>query len=171
MLPSVPARNEFAALVIRTDFSDGTAWQAVRTEVARPWGDGAYEPAAHTLDVLAWADAAVDDVIAAVSADEELSVVFLADRTTMRNDDHPLLAVAVLTRDECRSDDEFEAYGGSVRAVPAGIHDIHDIHDIHANLSIANLDFADVTEAAQTDPKGNPLLLKPATDTGKLKRD
>jgi hypothetical protein len=45
-------------------------------------------------------------VIAAVSADEEPSVVFLADRTTMRNDDHPLLAVAVLTRDECQSDEE-----------------------------------------------------------------
>ncbi len=87
-------------------------------------------------------------MIAAVSADEELSVVFLADRTTMRDNDHALLAVAVLTRDDCQSDEEFEAYGGAVRAAPSGIH------DIHANLSIANLDFADVADAARTDPAG-----------------
>ncbi|MFC8451614.1 DUF6924 domain-containing protein [Kitasatospora sp. NPDC057223] len=148
MLPPVTGRDEFAALIIRTDFGDETAWQAVRAEISMPWGDDDYEPTVHIVDDPAWAGATADDVTAAVAADEDLSVVFLADRITMRDHDHALLAVAVLTRDECESDEEFEAYGGSVRTVPAGIH------DIHANLSIANLDFADVTDAARTDPAG-----------------
>ncbi|MFJ2832271.1 DUF6924 domain-containing protein [Streptomyces sp. NPDC087263] len=148
MLPSVTDREDFAALVIRTDFGDAAAWRAVCEELSRPWGDGDYEPAVHIIDDPAWAGATADDVIAAVSADKDLSVVFLADRITMRDNDHALLAVAVLTREECQSDEEFEAYGGSVRAAPVGIH------DIHANLSIANLDFADVVDAAQSEPAG-----------------
>ncbi|MFE3165338.1 DUF6924 domain-containing protein [Streptomyces sp. NPDC059224] len=146
MLPAVTRHGEFAALVIRTDFSEETVWQAVREELLSVWGDGDYEPHVHIVDDPVWTGATPDGVITAVSADEDLSVVFLADRTTMRDHEHPLLAVAVLTRDACESDEEFEAYGGSVRTIPAGIH------DIHANLAIANLDFADVAEAARTDP-------------------
>ncbi|MFJ9773938.1 DUF6924 domain-containing protein [Kitasatospora sp. NPDC101157] len=148
MLPAIAGRCESAALIIRTDFTDDTAWRAVCAESSRPWGDGDCASAVHIVDDPVWAGAAPDDVIAAVSADPDLSVVFLADRITMRDHDHALLAVAVLTREECESDEEFEAYGGSVRTVPAGIH------DIHANLSIANLDFADVIDAARTDPAG-----------------
>jgi len=148
VLPTVTGHDEFAALIIRTDFSDEPAWQSLCTELSRPWGDGDYEPVVHIVDDPAWSGAMAHDVVAAVSVDEDLSVVFLADRTTMGDRDHALLAVAVLTRDECESDEEFEAYSGSVRAVPAGIH------DIHANLSIGNLDFADVADAAGLDPAG-----------------
>ncbi|MFB7291124.1 DUF6924 domain-containing protein [Actinacidiphila glaucinigra] len=84
------------------------------------WGDGDYEPHVHIVDDPVWGDAAADDVIAAVSADVDLSVVFLADRLTMREHEQALLAVAVLTRDECESDEDFEAYSGSVRTIPAG---------------------------------------------------
>lgn len=148
MLPVVTGRDESAALIIRTDFSDATAWQAVHEELLKPWGDGDLEAYVHIVDDPAWAGATTDDVIATVSVDEDLSIVFLADANTMRDHDHTLLAVAVLTRDECESDEEFEVYSGTVRTTPAGIE------DIHANLSIANLDFADVADAARTDPAG-----------------
>ncbi|MFC9327377.1 DUF6924 domain-containing protein [Kitasatospora sp. NPDC057015] len=148
MLPAVTGRDDFAALIIRTDFSDEPAWQSLCNELSKSWGDGDYDPVVHIVDDPAWSGAAAHAVVTAVSADEDLSVVFLADRTTMGDHDHALLAVAVLTRDDCGSDEEFEAYGGSVRAVPAGVH------DIHANLSIGNLDFADVADAARLDPAG-----------------
>ncbi|MDQ0306642.1 hypothetical protein J2S46_001198 [Kitasatospora herbaricolor] len=147
MLPAVVGRHD-AALVIRTDFADAAAWPAVRAELSGPWCDGDLDPQIHVVDDPAWDGAAADDVIAAVRADEELTVVFLADSTTMRDHGHPLLAVAVPTRNDCASDEEFEAAGGTVRTVPAGIE------AIHANLSIANLDFADVVDAARTDPAG-----------------
>ncbi|MER8184929.1 hypothetical protein [Kitasatospora sp. NPDC094015] len=150
MLPAISDRDEYAALIIRTDFGDEEGWQAVLAELSEPWQfpDGDIEPHLHIVDDPAWAGAAPDDVIAALAGDEDLSVVYLADRLTMDGRDHALLAVAVLTREECGSDEEFEAYRGAVRTVPAGIG------DIHANLSIANLDFADVVDAARADPAG-----------------
>ncbi|MEV6425939.1 hypothetical protein [Streptomyces sp. NPDC051662] len=57
-------------------------------------------------------------------------------------------AVAVLAREECDSDEEFEADGGEFRTVPAGVH------EMHANLMIANLSFGDFKEAAEEDPQG-----------------
>lgn len=150
MLPTIADRDEYAALIIRTDFGNEEAWQAVLAELLKPWefDSGDVEPYLHVVDDPAWAGATADDVIAAFSGDEELSVVFLADRVTMDDHDHALLAVAVLTREDCESDEEFEADSGAVRTVPAGIG------DIHANLSIANLSFEDVVDAAQTDPAG-----------------
>ncbi|WUD70352.1 hypothetical protein OG937_45545 [Streptomyces sp. NBC_00510] len=75
MLPIVTGRSEFAAVIIRTDFSDETVWRAVCAESLRPWGDGDYEPHVHIVDDPVWVDATADDVIAAVSADEDLSVI------------------------------------------------------------------------------------------------
>lgn len=97
----------------------------------------------HIVDDPVWGGTAADDVIA----------VFLADAITMQDHDQPLLAVAVATRDECESVEVFEAYSGSVRSLPAAIHDIHTNLSI-ANRSIANLDFADVAEAARADGAG-----------------
>ncbi|GJF32743.1 hypothetical protein KNE206_54430 [Kitasatospora sp. NE20-6] len=150
MLPAVADRDESAALIIRTDFGDEAAWQAVLAELSKPWqfDSDDVEPYLHVVDDPAWAGATADDVITALSGNEDLSIVYLADRVTMNDHDHALLAVAVLTREECESDEEFEANGGAVRTVPSGIG------DIHANLSIANLDFADVVDAAQADPAG-----------------
>ncbi|MEU9046986.1 MULTISPECIES: DUF6924 domain-containing protein [unclassified Kitasatospora] len=151
MLPAIADRDEFAALVIRTDFGDDEAWQAVLTELSKPWefdGSDDVDPYLHILDDPAWSGATPDDVVAALSGDRELSIVYLADRVTMKDHEHTLLAVSVPTREEYASDEEFEAHGGAVRTVPAGIG------DIHANLSIANLDFADVVEAARIDPAG-----------------
>ncbi|MFJ6706843.1 MULTISPECIES: DUF6924 domain-containing protein [unclassified Streptomyces] len=101
------------------------------------WSAGGYEPHVHIVDDPVWGGTAADDVIA----------VFLADAITMQDHEEPLLAVAVAvaTRDKCESDEEWEAYNGSVRTFPAAIH------DIHANLPIANLD---VAEAARTDAAG-----------------
>ncbi|MFE2312252.1 DUF6924 domain-containing protein [Streptomyces sp. NPDC059441] len=86
--------------------------------------------------------------LAAVSADEELAVFFLADGAALHAGHGALLAVSTLTREECESDEEFEAEGGEFRTAPAGIH------EIHANLMIANLDFSDFADAAEAAPDG-----------------
>ncbi|MFI5649040.1 DUF6924 domain-containing protein [Kitasatospora sp. NPDC051705] len=163
MLPAIAERDEFAALVIRTDFSDDRAWQSVLAELSKPWefdGSDDVDPHLHVVDDPAWSGATPDAVIAALSGDPELSVVYLADGVAMEDHEHTLLVVSVPTREEHASDEEytsdeehasdeeFEADGGTVRTVPAGIG------DIHANLSIANLAFADIVEAARNDPSG-----------------
>ncbi|MEV7521372.1 hypothetical protein [Streptomyces sp. NPDC091371] len=156
MLPDVVGRDEFAALVIRTDYGEEAAWRALVEELIRPWGrEGEYEADVHLVDDPAWADATPDEVLAAVGRDEELSVVFLADRVTMRSPHRALLALYAGSEDE-EDDLDPEYYQELVenpparefRTAPAGVH------DVHANLSIANLDFEDYAAAAGEDPEG-----------------
>ncbi|MFF3614840.1 DUF6924 domain-containing protein [Streptomyces sp. NPDC002580] len=141
-------RDPDAALIIRTDHGDEPAWAALRTELLKPWGDNNIELYVHIADDPRWAGFTPEQVLSAVAADEELSVVFLADHESMRDGPGTLLAMAVLTREECDSDEEFEADGGAFRTVTSGVP------EIHANLMIANLSFGDFKEAAEQDPQG-----------------
>ncbi|MFE2061607.1 DUF6924 domain-containing protein [Streptomyces sp. NPDC059467] len=150
-LPAVTGRTEFDALVVRIDYDDDCAWQDVTAALLEPWGDGAYEACVHFVDDPAWADAPLDHILPVVSADENLPVVFLADRTTMRAEDHPLLAVTTLTREECLDDEDYEQlteFGTEFRTTPAGVH------DVHANLSIGNLGFEEYAAWAHDSAKG-----------------
>ena len=47
--------------------------------------------------IAAWADATVEEVLAAVSSNEYVSIVFIADRGTMVADHHALPAVTTLS--------------------------------------------------------------------------
>ncbi|WP_137991566.1 DUF6924 domain-containing protein [Streptomyces vilmorinianum] len=144
--PPVTGRAEFDALVIRTDYADDNAWQAVRAALAEDPDLSAY-----VVDDPAWAGAGVGEVTTALAGDEELSVVFLADRMTMTSAHHALLAVTLLTRAECVDDEDYAQlteFGDRFRTVPAGVH------DIHANLSIGNMGFEEYAAAAHDDPEG-----------------
>ncbi|MGW1188174.1 DUF6924 domain-containing protein [Streptomyces sp. NPDC002559] len=150
-LPAVVGRGEFDALVIRTDHHDDRAWHDVVAALTEPWGGGQYEAHVHFVDDPAWAEATVDEVLAAVRTDEDLSVVFLADRTTMQAGNHALLAVTTLTREDCEDDEDYgqlTEFGREFRTIPAGVH------DVHANLSIGNLGFEEYAAAAHDDPEG-----------------
>jgi hypothetical protein len=149
-LPTVTGRDEFDALIIRTDYDDDKAWLAVVAALTQPWGGGEFEARVHLADDPAWAGASADEVLAAVAGDEYLGVLFIADRATMQEDDHALLAVTTVTREDL-GDEQYEAmteYGREFRTIPVGVH------DIYANLHIANMDFEEFAAAAQEDPDG-----------------
>ncbi|MEV7075022.1 DUF6924 domain-containing protein [Streptomyces sp. NPDC091972] len=150
-LPAIIGRDEFDVLVVRTDYHDDQAWQDVKAALLQPWGDRRYEAHVHFVDDPAWAEATVDEALNAVSADDNLAVVFLADRTTMQAESHPLQAVTTLTREMCVDDQDYEQlteFGREFRTVPAGVH------DVHANLSIGNLGFEEYAAWAHDDPEG-----------------
>jgi hypothetical protein len=150
-LPAVTDRDEFDALVIRTDYLDDHTWQAVAAALMEPWGDRPYEAHVYVIDDPAWAGASVDEVLTAVRGDADLAVVFLADRTTMQAKSHPLLAVTTLTREECMDAEDYEQlteFGREFRTTPAGVH------DVHANLSIGNLGFEEYAAWAHDDDEG-----------------
>ncbi|MFD4835389.1 DUF6924 domain-containing protein [Streptomyces uncialis] len=70
-----------------------------RTRDPRTWGtDGEFEARVHLVDDPVWAGAAPDAVLAAVTRDEELSVVFVADEVTMRSPHRALLALTTQGR-------------------------------------------------------------------------
>jgi hypothetical protein len=126
----------------------------VVTGLSQPWAEkGEFEANVHLIDDPAWADAAPDEVLTAVRRDENLSVVFIADRVTMQSADCALLACDVWAEDEDLDPMYYQELIDSpppreFRTAPAAVH------DVHANLSIANVDFEEFAEEASADPEG-----------------
>lgn len=136
-MANLPMPDDLTSLVLRTDFSDDAKWYAVKAALDRLdthrsatyVSDPAYTSV--SVEALVEADPAAAD-------DDKLTYVFLADATTMSDDEHRLLAV--------------DLYGepGRTFRVPLGY-----FTDVSTNLSIANLDFADFADFADaTDETG-----------------
>ncbi|MFJ2744419.1 DUF6924 domain-containing protein [Streptomyces sp. NPDC087440] len=148
-------REDDEALVIRTDFGDEAAWRAVVEEVRRPWGDeGEFPPYVVVLERPEWEGARADEVFARAAEDEELSVVFLADRHTMESPVRALLALNLGWEDPAGLDPVYDQElieapePRELRLVPGAVH------VVHANLQVANMDFAEFAEAAEEEPDG-----------------
>ncbi|MGV9503355.1 DUF6924 domain-containing protein [Streptomyces sp. NPDC003642] len=130
----LPQPDDLTSLVLRTDFGDDTAWDAVRAAL-----DAAGEyPHATYVSEPRFADVEVQALLdeeAAADEDAQIIHVFLADATTLREPGHPLLAVDL-------SDEPGRTFRLPARWFP----------DVSANLSIANMDFAEFADA--TDGSG-----------------
>lgn len=155
-LSGLSERNEFSAVIIRTDFTDEAAWREVTAELERASHyDGDPAESYDVVDAPELHSADTDTILAAIASHEELwdqpSVVFVADGPTMRADHHALLAVTTLTREDVDNDEEYEAlveFGREFRTAPSCVH------AIHANLELANMDFEDYSSSAHADSEG-----------------
>ncbi|MFE0700946.1 DUF6924 domain-containing protein [Streptomyces sp. NPDC058872] len=127
---SLPQPDDLTSLVLRTDFGDEGAWESVRFAL-----DAADEyPHATYVSELRFADVRAQALMAeevAADEDEQVVYVFLADAVTMKDPVHPLLAVDL-------SDEPGRTFRVPARWFP----------DVSANLSIANMDFAEFADAA-----------------------
>lgn len=121
-------------VVLRTDFSDQAAWVDICAEIRKPIG---------TLHFLAYVDYLNDAEFAGITkkqllqllpSDYNHSFIIVADRKAMTDPEHPLLIIDLSKK----SAPEF-------RAVPSQIQSIQN------NLSIANMDFKEFTDAADKD--------------------
>lgn len=124
----LPQPDDLTSLVLRSDFGDEEGWSAFRTAL-----DAAdeYVHATYVSD-LRFADVGVEALLAeevAAEEDDRIIYVFLADATTLADPVHPLLAV-----------DLADEPGRTFR-VPA-----QWFPDVSANLSIANMDFAEYAD-------------------------
>ncbi|MBK3562043.1 hypothetical protein JHN55_37040 [Streptomyces sp. MBT56] len=154
-LPEIVRADEWAPLVIRTDYTDDAAWGEVVAALAcAVEGERDWEAAVHFVEDRRWDGGTGEEALAAAARDEELSVVFLADEVTMRSPLRPLLA-----RDLGADDDEdldpvyYQELMDSlppreVRVVPDAVH------MVHGNLQLANVDFPEFVEEAVADPDG-----------------
>lgn len=128
----LPEPEDLTSLVLRTDFSDDEAWEAVQTAIA---GSHAHRCATFVSD-RAYAGVDIQTLIDADSSaekDDKVVYVFLADAVTMADGEHPLLAV-----------DLMDEPGRNFRVPPRWFA------DVSANLCIANLDFDEFADAVDT---------------------
>ncbi|MEU6237994.1 hypothetical protein [Kitasatospora sp. NPDC047058] len=95
----------------------------------------------------------IEAVVTAVKRDEDLSVVFIADDTTMKSAQYALLVLDLFDEGE---DLDLMYYQELIdsppvrefRTTPAAVH------DVHANLSIGNMDFQEFAASAHADSEG-----------------
>ncbi|MFF5217947.1 DUF6924 domain-containing protein [Micromonospora sp. NPDC000442] len=125
MLP-LPQPDDLHSLVLRIDFTDETAWTKLQVAVGADHATFVSDPryADVTIQDLVDADAAAID-------DHKLTYLFVADATTMADDEHCILAV-----------DLYDEPGRAFRLPPRWYA------DVSANLCIANLDFQDFANAS-----------------------
>ncbi|MFF4858262.1 DUF6924 domain-containing protein [Streptomyces rubiginosohelvolus] len=154
-LPEIVRADEWAPLVIRTDYTDDDAWREVVAALERAVeGERAWEAAVHLVEDRRWDGVTGDEALAAAARDEELSVVFLADEVTMRSPLRPLLALDLGADDDEDLDPVYyqelidSPPPREVRVVP------NAVHMVHGNLQLANVDFSEFVEDAAADPDG-----------------
>ncbi len=116
------------ALLIRTDFSDQSAWKTLTTAASEP-----ADPFMFTMEIVddrANSGATVEQLMGALSKDYPHSFMVVADSISISRPDHPLLVVDLL-----------EERGRQFRTVAAQVASIDN------NLSIANMNFEEFAGA------------------------
>ena len=121
-------------LVLRTDFSNQTAWEAIYAATQVPVGIFRFRANVQFLDDINYAGISKDQILQLTSKNYNHSFIVIADQITMTHPEHPLMVV-----------DLFEGSGRAFRATPSTIQAIEN------NLSIANMDFDDFAEAVGED--------------------
>ncbi|MGW0436577.1 DUF6924 domain-containing protein [Micromonospora sp. NPDC003197] len=147
-------REELVAVVVRTDYADEDAWQAVRHDLEAGDRSGLFDDEDDQycppliVEGVGWAGATVDDVLAAADGDEHLGVVFVADRSALVDPEHKLLAVAVTSGLDAEDRATKVEFGREFRIVPRWISPVND------NLALGNMGFEEYAEVARQDPEG-----------------
>lgn len=144
LLPGPDERKHFGAVVVRTCYSDEAAWHVLR-EMLHAGNDTDRLPL--LVENTVWADATVDEVLAAGDGRGGLDVVFVADRAALTDPEHKLLAVPVAgeRRPGVRPETVLERV---FRVVPAWVTVLDE------SLAIGALELEDFAEAAAQDVQG-----------------
>lgn len=121
-------------LVLRTDFSDQIAWVEICAEIRKPVGTLHFVAYLDYLNDMEYADITKEQILNLLPSDYNHSFIIVADRKAMTDPEHPLLII-----------DLVDTPASEFRAVPSQIQGIQN------NLSIANMDFKEFTDAADKD--------------------
>jgi len=127
---TIPAAD--ATPLIRTDFSDESAWREVARAAAAPSADG-FLAGLDIVDDREF-EGAKAELLAQLGADNTgHACLFVADAMTMTHPEHPLLSL------------DLRPPGRSFRVVPAALWGVEN------NLAIANMDFEEFADAIDAD--------------------
>ncbi|PJE97507.1 hypothetical protein CUT44_12575 [Streptomyces carminius] len=140
--------DDESTLLVRTDFSDQSAWEALRRACQEGLDD---VTRMCFVDDPAHEGATVEQLLELVS--EEETFVLVADHVALSQDDAPLLAVDTFQDsededDEGEEEEEEEAWEGYGQALRVGLT---GLRSVVVNLSLANTDFEEFAESADAD--------------------
>jgi hypothetical protein len=122
-------------LVIRTDFSDDAAWQAICKTIQEPQTEDEFQAAVECIDDKSCAQLTPDRIASVLPDNSRRSFVFLVDTHAILKPDHPILVVD-LANEPVRT----------FRVIPSQAWAVQN------NLIIGNMDFEEF--AGAVDPDG-----------------
>jgi hypothetical protein len=120
-------------LLLRTDFSDDTAWQALCAAMRQPSTPDGFVANLEVLSDSDFTGATVEQVVA-LSGGHDHGCIFVADQQAFSSADHDVLVI-----------DLSDQPGRTFRAIPS------EAWGIENNLSIANMDFEEFADAVGAD--------------------
>jgi hypothetical protein len=125
--------NTEHSLVLRTDFSDDAAWEALCAAIQEPSEEG-FKAFVDCISDPAYAGLTVKQLVALSAKGSDCSFVFVADRTALSDPERPVLVV-----------DLYDEPGRTFRVIP------REMWGVENNLSIANMDFHEFADHAEPD--------------------
>jgi hypothetical protein len=124
--------NTDNALVLRTDFSDTAAWEAICAAIEEPVGE--FKAYVEFISDPEFDSISLEQLLSLVPGDSNQTYMFVVDRMALAQPEHPILVVDLYTEP-----------GRTFRVIPA------EMWGVENNLSIANMDFAEFADEADAD--------------------
>lgn len=121
------------ALVLRTDFSNEELWKIVCEEIEAPEPEEGFQAYVTFLSDPQYKDISADKVITLIDPEEHW-FVFVVDKVTLNNSEHPILCI-----------DFQEKLGNMFRLIPSQMWGVEN------NLSICNMEFSDFADNVDSD--------------------
>jgi hypothetical protein len=118
--------------VLRTDFADQAAWEAIRNEIQQPTPEGFNKAGVDFIDDRAYEGMSKEQLLAAVPQEYSHSFIIVVDAFAVTTQDHPVLVINLWKRS-----------GAELRAVAS------EVYLIENNLSLGNLSFEDFVGVAE----------------------
>jgi uncharacterized protein DUF6924 len=121
------------SLLLRTDFSDESAWGALCEAVQTPSEEG-FEARVDCISDPSLSGLTVDQLIALTRKGSSHAFAFLADRLALTSPDRPILVV-----------DLQDEPGRTFRVIPGKMWSVEN------NLSLANMDYEEFADSVDAD--------------------
>jgi hypothetical protein len=120
------------SLVLRTDFSDDSAWESICAAIQRPVGE--FRAYVEFLSDTEYDGLPAERLIDLVTKGFDQNFMFIVDKIALSHPDHPILVV-----------DLYHEPGRTFRVIPP------EMWGVENNLSIANMDFFEFADAVDED--------------------
>ncbi|WP_127509406.1 DUF6924 domain-containing protein [Actinoplanes solisilvae] len=136
--PTLEDRHDLVPVVVRTDYTDDSAWRDVSDELTSV-GDALF------IQGTQWSGVTVDEVLKAAVLYPALAVIFIADAQTWSASGPSLIAVTTSTPD----DEDYEhtiSNGRQFRVLP------HAVHEVHCGIEMLVRRFPDFAQSATAQP-------------------
>jgi len=121
------AEDSYNSIAIRTDFSDESAWKSICEAINNP--DNEFEAFVDFINDTDYDGLKVEHLPSVIP--EHTTFVFIIDRTSLKEPDHPILAM-----------DLFNEPGGTFRVIPS------QMGVVSSNLCCANMGFEEFADSA-----------------------